>query len=162
MTNHKVLAPRWSISVKSVVDFAIGRIHANLQRPHKNGSTIGNLADMRLRLIEQPGCCNLSKVDAVGFTRNDGDSFHGESDSSEGVAETKALATECHSVGQCSWQERAIPSLQVSEDSRTLRSLQEIAQASKPQVSKQAVHQAIPNTGEWISAQEQEKIRARL
>ena len=43
--------------------------------------------------------------------------------------------------------------------SEDLRSLQEIAEASKPQVSKQAVHQAIVKTGEWIRAQEYEQVR---
>ncbi len=43
--------------------------------------------------------------------------------------------------------------------SEDLRSLQEIAETSKPQVSKQAVHQAIVKTGEWIRAQEYEQVR---
>jgi len=42
--------------------------------------------------------------------------------------------------------------------SEDLRSLQEIAESSKPQVSKQAVHQAILKTGEWIRAQEFDRV----
>ncbi len=42
--------------------------------------------------------------------------------------------------------------------SEDLRSLQEIAEASKPPVSKQAVHNAIGKTGEWIRAQEFDRV----
>ena len=44
--------------------------------------------------------------------------------------------------------------------SEDLRSLQEIADASKPPVTKQSVWDSIQKTGEWISAQEYEKIRS--
>ena len=83
VTDDEVFAAGRSVSVKCFVDFAVGRIDADLQCFYQYCSSFWDLAHMRLWLIEKFRSGNLSKMNAIRFSRQYGDGFHGEFDSSK-------------------------------------------------------------------------------
>ena len=75
--DDKVFAAGRSVAVESLVDLAISRIDADLQRLHQDRAALGNRADMRVRLIVQLGLRDLSQMNTVGLSGKNGDGFHG-------------------------------------------------------------------------------------
>ena len=74
--DDKMFAAGGSVAVEGLVDLAISRIDADLQRLHQHRAAFGNRADVRMRLIVQLGLWDVSQVDTVGLSGKNGDGFH--------------------------------------------------------------------------------------
>jgi hypothetical protein len=65
------------VAVQGLVDLAVRGVHADLKHPDLHGTFRGNFADVRVWLIGQLRFGNVTQVNAVRLSRNDGDGFHG-------------------------------------------------------------------------------------
>ena len=95
--DHEVLAPRRSISVEGLVDLAVGGVNADLKHFHQHPPALGDPADVRVRLVGQLRDRDVSQVNTIRLTRQNGNGFHRESrlingDNSSGQAWRPDLA----------------------------------------------------------------------
>src|SRR5262249_54948739 len=76
VTDDQVLTARGRVAVEGLVDLAVGRVHADLQDLDQDPAALGDLDDVRVRLVGQARGRDVPQVDAVRLAGQDGDGFH--------------------------------------------------------------------------------------
>ena len=76
MADDQMLAARRSIAVKCLVDLAIGRVDTDLEHLHQHRPALGYAANVGMGLVGQLRDRDVSQVDAIRLTRQNGNGFH--------------------------------------------------------------------------------------
>ena len=79
VADHQMLAARRGVAVQRLVDFPVGGVDADLQRLDQHRPPFRDAANVRMRLVRQLGGRNVTEVNAIGLTGQNGNGFHRKS-----------------------------------------------------------------------------------